>query len=62
MLRLEVDAGWREVALRYGAERYRPHGADQLAEALALGVSLRTYRRRLAEARDYLATRLKVSP
>lgn len=61
VLRLEIDAGWREVAQRYRAPTYRPRTSGQLEKALTLGVSLRTYKRRLAEARDFVATRLGIN-
>lgn len=52
VLRLEYAAGWEEVARRRGIKGYDPRGCGQRENALALGVSLRTYRGRLKEARD----------
>lgn len=60
VLRLECVAGWWQVTARRGIRGYDPRGLGQLQNALALGVSVRTYRRRLAEAREYVAQRLKV--
>jgi hypothetical protein len=60
VLRLECVAGWWQVTRRRAIRGYDPRGVDQLANALALGISVRTYRRRLAEARRFVATRLKV--
>lgn len=52
VLRLEYAAGWEAVAQRRGIKGYDPRGCGQRENALALGVSLRTYRGRLKEARD----------
>jgi hypothetical protein len=60
VLRLECVAGWWQVTSRRGIRGYDPRGLGQLQNALALGISVRTYRRRLAEAREYVAQRLKV--
>jgi hypothetical protein len=60
VLRLECVAGWWQVTARRKIRGYDPRGLGQLQNALALGVSVRTYRRRLAEAREYVAQRLKV--
>lgn len=54
VLRLEYAAGYQRVAVARGWKHYRP-GQDQLSHALLLGVSLRTYRTRLAEARGEIA-------
>lgn len=53
-LRLEYAAGYQRVATARGWKNYTP-GQDQLSHALLLGVSLRTYRTRLAEARGQIA-------
>lgn len=53
-LRLEYAAGAHRVAVARGWKHYTP-GQDQLSHALLLGVSLRTYRTRLAEARGKIA-------
>lgn len=60
VLRLECVAGWWQVTRRRGIRGYDPRGLDQLGNALALGISVRTYRRRLAESRAFVAERLKV--
>lgn len=57
VLRLEYAAGFSRVVVRRGLAGYEP-GGTQLQNALALGVSVRTYRLRLAEARAYVAERL----
>lgn len=54
VLRLEHDAGWWQVVRTRGIKGYDPRGLCQLQKALHLGVSLRTYKRRLAEARAEL--------
>lgn len=54
VLRLEYAAGYQRVAVARGWKHYTP-GQDQLSHALLLGVSLRTYRTRLAEARGDIA-------
>lgn len=51
-LRLEVGAGWQAVAVRHGVKNYDPRAMGQEQKASVLNVSLRTYRRRLAEARQ----------
>lgn len=51
VLRLEYGAGWWQVAARRKIKGYSPKGIGQFENADALGISLRTYRRRLAEAR-----------
>lgn len=60
VLRLEADAGWGKVVERRGIRGYSPINARQLEKALALGVSLRTYKGRLAKAREFVAARIKV--
>jgi len=60
VLRFECVAGWWQVTARRAIRGYDPRGLGQLENALALGISVRTYRRRLAEAREYVAQRLRV--
>lgn len=60
VLRLEYSAGCQRVAVARGWKRYTP-GQDQLSHALLLGVSLRTYRTRLAEARGEIAAEFGMS-
>lgn len=55
VLRLEYAAGYQRVAVARGWKHYQPAGQDQLSHALLLGVSLRTYRTRLKEARGAIA-------
>lgn len=62
VLRLEHDASWRAVVEARGIRGYSPLNARQLEKALALGVSLRTYRGRLAKAREHVAAHIKVKP
>lgn len=57
VLRLEYGAGWWEVASRRRIARY-DWRAGQFENAEALGISLRTYRRRLAEARQMIQDHL----
>lgn len=52
VLRLEVGAGCQAVAVRYGVKNYDPRAMGQEQRANVLNVSLRTYRRRLAEAKQ----------
>lgn len=52
-LRLEVGAGWVPVVKRYGGRRSQDF-ASQSSRAALLGVSDRTYRRRLGEARQHV--------
>ncbi|EIU5460356.1 TPA: hypothetical protein ACPWIL_006133 [Pseudomonas aeruginosa] len=54
VLRLEYDAAFWHVAHRRGITGYDPQGLTQFDKSLALGVSLRTYRGRLAEARKII--------
>jgi hypothetical protein len=54
VLRIEHDAGWWAVTQRRGIKGYDPRGLCQLQKSLHLGISLRTYKRRLAEARAEL--------
>ncbi|NKF30434.1 hypothetical protein HER21_28610 [Pseudomonas sp. BGM005] len=58
VLRLEYGAGWWWVCDRWGIEDYDPADASQLDRARALGLSWRTYKRRLAAAREMIAERL----
>lgn len=51
-LRLELCAGWQAVALRHGVKNYDPRAAKQEYRADVLSLGLRTYRRRLAEAKQ----------
>lgn len=57
VLRLEYGAGWARVVARRGLVDYDTR-STQLQNALHLGVSVRTYRSRLAEAREHVATKL----
>lgn len=50
VLRLEYDAGWWRVAQRRGITNYDPRNVGQFEKADALGISLATFKRRLAEA------------
>lgn len=59
VLRLEHAAGWYQVAARRGLKGYDPRGLDQLHKADHLGISLRTYTRRLGEARLHLEQGLR---
>lgn len=51
VLRLEFGAGCYAVAERRGIKGYDPRNMSQTKHALALGMSVRTYRTRLAEAK-----------
>lgn len=62
VLRLEYGAGVREVVQRLGLRGYDPRTAGQFETARALGMSLRTYRRRLAAARAKLEQGLDDGP
>lgn len=59
VLRLEFDAGAWDVCHRRGIRGLDAAAATQYDKALALGISLRTYRRRLAEALDEIAKGLR---
>lgn len=61
VLRMEYSAAWWLVAARRGIEHYDPRGADQYNKAHALGISLRTYERRLKAARAFTETKLRLS-
>lgn len=58
VLRLEYAAGWWMVVKRRSLSGYDPRGLKQLQQALHLGIGLRTYKQRLAEARAFVADRL----
>lgn len=58
VLRLEYESAHWQVVERRKIEGYDPHGIGQFEKAEALGISLRTYRSRLAEARETIATKL----
>jgi hypothetical protein len=64
VLRLEFGAGCYGVAERRGIRSYDPRNMNQAKHALVMGLSYRTYRRRLAEAKlivqDALTTALSV--
>jgi hypothetical protein len=62
VLRLEYGAADYQVADRRKIVDYDPAGLDQYQKAHALGISRRTYMRRLAEARETLATQLRLTP
>lgn len=61
VLRLEFAAGWWLVCDRRGADwsKYDPCDATQLDRARLLGFSWRTYKRRLAKAREHVAQALR---
>ncbi|MCE1119123.1 hypothetical protein [Pseudomonas sp. NMI795_08] len=61
VLRLEYAAGWWLVCERNGYDfaRYDPTEATQLDRARLLGYSWRTYKRRLAKARDHVVQALR---
>ena len=61
VLRLEYNAAWWLVAARRGIDQYDPRGADQYNKAHALGISLRTYERRLKAARTFIEPKLRLS-
>ena len=61
VLRMEYNAAWWLVAARRGIEQYDPRGADQYNKAHALGISLRTYERRLKAARAFTETKLRLN-
>jgi hypothetical protein len=60
VLRLEYGANWWAVAFRRKIVGYEQDGLGQFEKAEALGVSLRTYRSRLAEARATIETVLGI--
>lgn len=59
VLRLECRAGWFRVSQRRGLVNFDPSGLLQIDMAHALGMSLRTYKRRLAEAREEIIQELE---
>lgn len=59
VLRLEYCAGWWSVCERWNIKDYDPCDASQLDRARALGLSWRTYKRRLAAAREMVADKLR---
>ncbi len=61
VLRFEYGAADYQVAERRGIVDYDPCGLDQYQKAHALGISRRTYMRRLSEAREVIATKLGLS-
>ena len=60
VLRMEYNAAWWLVAARRGIAQYDPRGADQYNKAHALGISLRTYERRLKAARAFIEPNLRL--
>jgi len=58
-LRLEFSAGWWNVCERRGVEDYDPADANQSDRAHALCMSLRSYERRLSEAKKHIYERLR---
>lgn len=60
VLRLEYAAGWWVVAARRGWRGYDPRGLNQVQRAVWLGIGLRTYKARLAQARAFVAQQIKV--
>jgi hypothetical protein len=61
VLRFEYNAAWWQVAARRGIAHYDPRGADQYNKAHALGISLRTYERRLKAARASIESTLRLN-
>lgn len=61
VLRLEYNAGWMSVVKRHQIPRYNPANMGQEEHAAALGISVRTYRRSLAAARDQLERELDLN-
>ena len=59
VLRLEYAAGCWEVCQRRKIQDYDPATASQLDRARAMGLSWRTYQRRLAAAREMITERLE---
>jgi hypothetical protein len=59
VLRLEYAAGWWWVCERWKINDYDPSTASQLDRARAMGLSWRTYKRRLAAAREMITERLE---
>ncbi len=61
VLRLEYAAGLPQVCERRKIQDYDPSTASQLDRARALGLSWRTYKRRLAAAREMIIERLSAN-
>lgn len=61
VLRLEYAAGLPQVFERRKIQDYDPSTASQLDRARALGLSWRTYKRRLAAAREMIIERLSAN-
>lgn len=61
VLRLEYGANWWAVVIRRDISGYEQEGIGQFEKSEALGMSLRTYRRRLAEARETIQTLLGIT-
>ncbi|MGS8281632.1 hypothetical protein [Pseudomonas sp. PARCl1] len=59
VLRMEYSAGWWGVCERRQIKGYDPRGTDQLKRSQAMVISLRTYKRRLSEAREEIKTELR---
>lgn len=57
-LRLEYAAGWWNVCERRGVSDYDPTEANQSDRAHALCMSLRSYERKLSEAKKFISERL----
>lgn len=60
VLRLEYGANWWAVVERRKIAGYDPENIGQFEKSEALGVSLRTYRSRLAEARAIIEALLGI--
>ena len=61
VLRLEYAAGLPQVCERRKIQDYDPSESTQLDRARVLGLSWRTYKRRLAAAREMIIERLTVN-
>lgn len=59
VLRMEYSAGWWGVCERRQIKGYDPRGTNQLQRSQAMAISLRTYKRRLSEARETIAIALR---
>ena len=59
VLRMEYSAGWWGVCERRKIKGYDPRGTNQLKRSQAMAISLRTYKRRLAEATEDIKTHLR---
>lgn len=62
VLRMEYSAGWWGVCERRKIKGYDPRGTNQLKRSQAMAISLRTYKRRLAEATEEIKTQLRSTP